>query len=100
MLRAAALAIVATLLVPTASPAQERCAEGRTLSGACVDAALAANARQIAVLFSQPKISATAFAVMPSADSITRYPASLNGAPSQPSATGTPPPPPPPPVIP
>ena len=57
--------------------AQVRCGAGRTAADACVDAELQTVARQTAVIFSQPKISHTAFPVLPSADRAYRYPNQL-----------------------
>lgn len=90
-----------TVLWPDAAGAQARCAEGRTASAQCVNAALAENARLSAIVFAQPKISLTAFPVLPSGDAKYRYPNELIPDPLKPSATGTPlaaPPPAPPPI--
>lgn len=58
--------------------AQTKCYAGRTADGQCANAGLVAVARQISVIFSQPKISQTAYAVMPSSDRAFRYPNQLN----------------------
>ena len=70
------------------SDAQARCSEGKTTSGQCVDSRLAEIARQAAVIYSQPKISQTAYPVLPSVDVRYRYPNALNPDPLKPSATG------------
>lgn len=92
------------VLWPDVGGAQGRCAEGRTVASQCVNAVLAENARLSAIIFAQPKISLTAFPVLPSGDANYRYPNQLIPDPLKPSATGTPivmaPPPPPPPPIP
>lgn len=77
-----------------AAGAQEHCAEGRTSVGQCVNAALAENARLSAIIFAQPKISLTAFPVLPSGDANYRYPNQLIPDPLKASATGIPLPPP------
>jgi len=63
----------ASAQVNTAST-QARCDGGRTASGECVDRELTTSARQSAVIFSQPKISHTAFPVLPTVDRTYRYP--------------------------
>jgi hypothetical protein len=95
-LACAGLLATACLMVlwPGAAGAQGRCAEGRTASGQCVNAPLAENARLSAIVFAQPKISLTAFPVLPSGDANYRYPNQLIPDPLKPSATGTPLPPP------
>ena len=72
----ATAAILATLSGP-ASAQEDRCSAGRTIGQECVDPEFAMLARQSAVIFSQPKISQTAFPVLPSADRIYRYPNQL-----------------------
>lgn len=96
-----ASAVLVTLM-PVPSGAQGRCPEGRLPGGQCVNASLADTMRQLSVVFAQPKISQTAFPILPSADFIFRYPNSLIPDPLKPSSSGvgvtpTPPPPPPPP---
>jgi len=88
----AAILVIACLWVlwPGPSRAQERCAEGRTAAGQCVNAALADGARQKAIIFAQPEISQTAFPVLPSGDAKYRYPNELIPDPLRPSATGIP----------
>lgn len=65
-----------------------RCEEGRTLSGACVNPALGASMRQAAIIFSQPKLSYTAYPILPSDDRLYRYPYQLNPDPLLPAPTG------------
>ena len=71
-----------------AAMAQKACPEGRTASGQCVNAGLASSMRQDAVIFAQPKISQTAFPVLPSADWQYRYPHNLIPNQQSPSAVG------------
>jgi hypothetical protein len=80
----------AFILWPDPSCAQDRCTDGRTASGQCVNAPLAHGARQAAIIFSQPKISQTAFPVLPSADATYRYPNQLIPDPLKPASTGIP----------
>jgi len=74
----AILAFVAAIALPAFALAQGSCAEGMTASGECVDPGLAAGARQTAFIFSQPKISYTAYPVLPNGDRSYRYPNQLN----------------------
>ena len=74
----AILALFAAVALPTLASAQGPCAEGMTASGECVDPGLAAGARQTAIVFSQPKISYTAYPVLPNGDTSYRYPNQLN----------------------
>jgi hypothetical protein len=78
-IRAALFASVATLIFAScpALAQDAACSAGRASGGECVDAELATLARQSAVIFSQPKISHTAFPVLPSADRLYRYPNQL-----------------------
>jgi hypothetical protein len=64
-------------LAPAAATAQGKCPEGRTASGECVNPGLAATARLTATIFSQPKISKTAFPILPFDDRVYRYPNQL-----------------------
>lgn len=75
-------------LASTSAMAQARCTEGRLPSGQCVNPALADTMRQLSVVFAQPKISETAFPILPSGDSIFRYPNSLIPNFTKPSPTG------------
>ena len=86
--------IAAVALPPVAAQAQAgKCTEGVAANGECVDPALAVAARQAAIIFSQPKISYTAFPILPTGDVDYRYPNQLIPNQQGPSATGTPPPP-------
>lgn len=78
----------AIALQPILARAEASCAEGKTVSGECVDAGLAAEARQAAIIFSQPKISYTAFPVLPNGDPAYRYPNQLIPDLQKPSAFG------------
>ena len=64
-------------LLPSVAQAQVGCAMGKAVSGDCVNEAMAKSALQAAVIFSQPKISLTAYPVLPSADRLYRYPNQL-----------------------
>jgi hypothetical protein len=70
--------------------AQARCDGGRTANGECVNREMMSSARQSAVIFSQPKISHTAFPVLPSVDNLYRYPHQLIPDQLPPTPTGTP----------
>ena len=71
--------------------AQVRCAEGKTASGECVNAGLATVMRQIGIIFSQPKLSQTAYPVLPANDRNYRYPNQLIPDPLKPAPTAGPP---------
>ena len=91
LLVSAAMAILgAASSVP--SFAQPSCPEGRTASGQCVNAGLAAAIQQIGIIFSQPKISYTAFPILPSGDTQYRYPNNLIPDQTMPRAAIAPPP--------
>jgi hypothetical protein len=64
-------------LLPSVAQAQVGCAMGKAVSGDCVNEAMAKSALRSAVIFSQPKISFTAYPVLPSADRLYRYPNQL-----------------------
>lgn len=90
-------AAIAAAFAPVSAGAQASCPEGRLPGGQCVNPALADTMRQLSIVFAQPKISETAFPILPSGDSIFRYPNSLIPDPLKPSSSGvgaTPPPPP------
>jgi hypothetical protein len=86
--RAAVLACAGALLLPVCAWAQQACPEGKTFTGACVNPGLAVAARQNAIIFAQPKISQTAYPVMPSDDGKFRYPNQLIPDQTAPSAIG------------
>jgi uncharacterized membrane protein len=73
-----------------APSAQVRCDGGRTAGGECVNRELTTSARQSSVIFSQPKISQTAFPVLPSLDNLYRYPHQLIPDQLPPTPTVTP----------
>jgi hypothetical protein len=80
--------LLTTLCIPLAAGvanAQVKCPEGKTLQGECVNMALATSMRQSAIIFSQPKISQTAFPILPSADRLYRYPNQLIPTPLKPA---------------
>jgi hypothetical protein len=83
-------AFVVAIVLPFATSAQTVCSEGRTAAGRCVDDRLAASARQTAIVFSQSKISETAFPVLPSQDAQYRYPHELIPNPLPPVGAGKP----------
>jgi hypothetical protein len=72
------------LLAGTAG-AQQDCGEGRLSNGDCINPGLAASNRQTAIIFSQPKISKTAFPVLPVDDRRFHYPNQLIPDPSKPA---------------
>jgi len=74
-----------SLLLPSAAKAEVKCPEGKTAAGDCVNPALAAAMRQTAIIFSQPKISQTAFPILPAQDLIYRYPHQLIPSPLRPA---------------
>jgi hypothetical protein len=76
-------------LLPDIAAAQVKCPEGKTLKGDCVNAGLAASMRQTAIIFSQPKISETAFPVLPADDRLYRYPNQLIPDPLKPAPAFT-----------
>lgn len=76
-LYALAVAIAAAAPAPRTAFAQASCLEGRAPGGECIKPQLAQAARQAAIIFSQPKLSYTAFPVLPSSDSLYRYPHQL-----------------------
>ena len=91
---------VAIASLPNAASAQAKCAGGVAVNGDCVNEAQAIAAIQSAVIFSQPKISLSAYPVLPSLDRIYRYPNQLNPSQLPPTRIGTRPLPPPPVITP
>ena len=83
-----------SVLVSAAATAQTTCPAGRAANGACVNPSLADSMTLNAVITSQPKLSYTAYPILPSFDWDLRYPNQLNPNPLPPSSTGTPIPPP------
>jgi len=88
LLQASLIAAASFILLPLAASAQTQCAGGRAANGDCVNEAMAAAAIQAAVIFSQPKISLTAYPVLPSVDRLYRYPNQLNPNPLPPTVVG------------
>lgn len=74
--------------VSTVRAASATCPEGRTITGECVNPALAAGARRSAVMYAQSRLSATAFPVLPSLDPLYRYPNALLFDPQPPAPLG------------
>ena len=82
--------LYASLLLTIATSAvAQNCPEGRTANGQCVNAGLANSMRQDALIFSQPKISSTAFPILPSQDYDYRYPHNVIPDPNRPASIGT-----------
>ena len=77
LLRRLLPALIGGAFAATAALAQVKCPEGRTATGECVAPALGAAARQTNIIFSQSKISQTAFPVLPADDRLFRYPNQL-----------------------
>jgi hypothetical protein len=75
--RAVMMASFSLALLAGTAVAQPTCGEGRRSNGDCVNPGLAASNRQTATIFSQPKISKTAFPVLPADDRRFRYPNQL-----------------------
>jgi hypothetical protein len=69
--------------------AQVKCPEGKAFSGSCVNPALAASMRQTSIIYSQPKLSQTAFPVLPAGDLEYRYPHALIPNPLKPAPAFT-----------
>jgi hypothetical protein len=81
-------ATAAALVAAAPIAAQEVCAEGTTFGGDCVNPGLAEAQRQAAVIYSHPKISQTAFPVLPVEDRDFRYPNQLIPDPLTPAGIG------------
>lgn len=77
MFSAGLLAGCLLALSPVGAAAQVKCPEGKTASGDCVDPGLASSMRQAAIIFTQPKLSATAPPTLPVDDGTYRYPNQL-----------------------
>lgn len=80
----------AVVLLASTATAQARCPEGRTSSGTCVNPALAETTQQTAIIYAQPKLSYTAYPVLPTGDRLNRYPNELNPDPLRISPLGPP----------
>jgi hypothetical protein len=84
----ASLMLASFALLPASASAQVKCIAGMAANGDCANASLGALARRTAVIFSQPKISQTAFPVLPFADRLYRYPNQLNPNPQPATPVG------------
>ncbi len=91
----AVVALAIMMMWSGTSLAQAPCPAGRSLNGECAHGAMLASARTMAVLLSQPKISYTAYPILPSADRQYRYPHQLIPDQLKTTPVGVPPPPPP-----
>ncbi len=63
-----ASAAACLVILPASAGAQQRCSEGRTAAGKCVDPELAQDMRTRVVVFTQPKLSLTNPPNLPSQD--------------------------------
>ena len=77
-------------LAGSCANAQVPCAEGRAANGSCVNPGLAFVTRQSSIIFSQPKISRTAFPVLPVQDLQYRYPNQVTPNPAKPTPAFSP----------
>jgi hypothetical protein len=75
--RAVMMASFSLALLASTAVAQPFCSEGSLSNSDCVNPGLAASNRQTAIIFSQPRISKTAFPVLPGDDRRFRYPNQL-----------------------
>jgi hypothetical protein len=82
------LATTSLLFSPMGASAQTKCAAGLAANGNCANEAAARAAVRTAVIFSQPKISTTAYPVLPSSDRLYRYPNQLTTTPFIPPPVG------------
>ena len=83
------MAMLALTTLSGVCGAQVKCPEGKAFSGKCVNPALAASMRLTSVIYSQPKLSQTAFPVLPSGDLEFRYPHALIPNPLKPAPAFT-----------
>lgn len=83
------MAMLALIALSDLCDAQVKCPEGKAFSGKCVNPALAASIRLTSVIYSQPKLSQTAFPVLPSGDLEFRYPHALIPNPLKPAPAFT-----------
>lgn len=79
---------VSFAFLPVSASAQVRCIAGVAANGDCANASLSVLARRTAVIFSQPKVSQTAYPVLPFADRYYRYPHQLNPNPQPATPVG------------
>ncbi len=82
------LATTSLLFLPNGASAQRKCSAGLAANGDCANEAAARAAVRTAVIFSQPKISTTAYPVLPSSDRLYRYPSQLTTTPFIPPPVG------------
>ncbi|HUL90529.1 MAG TPA: hypothetical protein VLU23_20395 [Pseudolabrys sp.] len=87
------VAAASIALVPFEASAQTQCGGGRASNGDCVNETMATMAIETAVIFSQPKVSHTAYPVLPFADRLYRYPNQLISNQLAPTRVTPPPPP-------
>jgi hypothetical protein len=81
--------LAAIIVLPSLVRAQPNCPEGKTANGECVNPALIEVMQQDAVIFSQPKISMTAFPILPADDYRLRYPNQVIPPQGPPAGYGT-----------
>jgi hypothetical protein len=82
--------VALSMLAPAVASAQQvKCPEGQTASGECVPPNLAARLRTTAIIFAQPKISQTAYPVLPADDWQYRYPNQVIPTPAKPAPAFT-----------
>ena len=89
-MRIAAAVFCALILTWSGAHAQVTCAEGKAANGNCVNPGLAFMTRQGSIIFSQPKISKTAFPVLPIQDLQYRYPNQVIPDPAKPAPAYSP----------
>ena len=73
----ACLAVAAAFALPVPAAAQGACPAGKTASGQCVDPGIAGVSQLTSIIFALPKISYTAFPILPNGDTTYRYPNNL-----------------------
>lgn len=88
ILQSGFLSVALALGLTNVAVAQGVCPEGVAANGECVSPPVINAMRQDAVIFSQPKISYTAYPVLPTVDYLFRYPDQLNPNQQGPSARG------------
>src|SRR5262245_29543708 len=82
------LATTSLLCLPVHAFAQRKCPSALAASGDSAHEAAARAAVRAAVIFSQPKMSTTAYPVLPSSDRLYRYPNQLTTTPFIPPPVG------------
>lgn len=68
MSKAVLVSVLCAVACPSIAAAQQKCPEGRSANGTCVNPGLITSARQTSIVFAQPKISQTAFPILPAED--------------------------------